>query len=180
MQLPPYPKSSILYILFLYFSYQSVLFRENFYSAMKIRTIKLREVHKSDNGESSFCSLLWDHSGQHIVTASSSDNSICIHDALLPSNAPKILRNHREGVTALAISPNSTCLASGSVDHSVKLYKFPGNFYVGIFVFNFLTNCFIDFLVVLFFWIFRRCSFWGLNLSSICFHLSSKSQKRGK
>ncbi|CAA2976363.1 WD repeat and HMG-box DNA-binding 1 [Olea europaea subsp. europaea] len=126
MQLPPYPKSSILYILFLYFSYQSVLFRENFYSAMKIRTIKLREVHKSDNGESSFCSLLWDHSGQHIVTASSSDNSICIHDALLPSNAPKILRNHREGVTALAISPNSTCLASGSVDHSVKLYKFPG------------------------------------------------------
>ncbi|KAL2479109.1 transducin family protein/WD-40 repeat family protein [Forsythia ovata] len=93
---------------------------------MKIRAIKLREVHKSENGESSFCSILWDQNGQHIVTASSSDNSICIHDALLPSNTPKILRNHREGVTALAISPNSTCLASGSVDHSVKLYKFPG------------------------------------------------------
>ncbi|KAG6675432.1 hypothetical protein I3842_15G101000 [Carya illinoinensis] len=35
--------------------------------------------------------------------------------------APKILGHHREGVTALAISPNSTCLASGPVDHSVKL-----------------------------------------------------------
>ncbi|KAK7843029.1 hypothetical protein CFP56_013160 [Quercus suber] len=29
------------------------------------------------------------------------------------------------GLLAVTISPNSTCLASGSIDHSVKLYKFP-------------------------------------------------------
>ncbi|KAL3617829.1 hypothetical protein CASFOL_038150 [Castilleja foliolosa] len=93
---------------------------------MKIRTMKLREAHKiGENGESSLCSILWSSSGDHIVTASSADNSICIHDAVNPSNVPKFLRNHREGVTALALSPNSSCLASGSLDHSVKLYKFP-------------------------------------------------------
>ncbi|KAG8387949.1 hypothetical protein BUALT_Bualt02G0074400 [Buddleja alternifolia] len=94
---------------------------------MKIRTMKLREAHKSaDNGDTSMCSILWSSNGDRIVTASSSDNSICIHDVISPSNAPKLLRNHREGVTALALSPNSSCLASGSLDHSVKLYKFPG------------------------------------------------------
>ncbi|KAJ4843865.1 hypothetical protein Tsubulata_039305 [Turnera subulata] len=92
---------------------------------MKIRTLKLREAHKSSTN--SFCSILWDQQASHLVTASSSDPSISIHDPLLPSsNAPKILRHHRDGVTALALSPNSTCLASGSIDHSVKLYKFPG------------------------------------------------------
>ncbi|KAG5522671.1 hypothetical protein RHGRI_034720 [Rhododendron griersonianum] len=97
---------------------------------MKIRSIKLREAHKNGNGNGngagSFCSILWDLQAQHIVTSSSSDPSICIHDPLLLSSAPRILRNHRDGVTSLALSPNSTCLASGSVDHSVKLYKFPG------------------------------------------------------
>ncbi|CAN1840057.1 Protein ENHANCER OF LHP1 1 [Linum perenne] len=96
---------------------------------MKIRTLKLREVHKPNaygaNESSSFCSILWDNQARHLVTASSSDTGISIHDALLPSNTPKILRHHRDGVTALALSPNSTCLASGSVDNSVKLYKFP-------------------------------------------------------
>ncbi|XAR51253.1 hypothetical protein NMG60_11005824 [Bertholletia excelsa] len=91
---------------------------------MKIRSVKLREAHKTD-GVASFCSILWDLQADHIVTSSSSDTSICIHDTLLLSKPPKILRNHRDGVTALALSPNSTCLASGSVDHSVKLYKFP-------------------------------------------------------
>lgn len=99
---------------------------------MKVRSLKLREAHNvaatssSNNGRGSFCSVLWDQQALHLVTASSADPSISIHDPLLPSSAPKILRHHRDGVTALAISPNSTCLASGSVDHSVKLYKFPG------------------------------------------------------
>lgn len=68
---------------------------------------------------------MWDQQAHHLVTASSSDPSISIHDPLLQSSAPRILRHHRDGVTAIAISPNSTCLASGSIDHSVKLYKFP-------------------------------------------------------
>ncbi|KAI4335860.1 hypothetical protein L6164_014465 [Bauhinia variegata] len=94
---------------------------------MKVRSVKLREAHKAaPNGRPSFCSILWDQQAQHLVTASASDVSISIHDPLLPSGAPRILRHHRDGVTALAISPNSTCLASGSIDHSVKLYKFPG------------------------------------------------------
>lgn len=92
---------------------------------MKGRSLKLREAHKS-SGAASFCSILWDLRAQHLLTSSSNDLSICIHDPLLPSNSPQILRHHRDGVTALALSPNSTCLASGSIDHSVKLYKFPG------------------------------------------------------
>ncbi|XP_022968783.1 WD repeat and HMG-box DNA-binding protein 1 [Cucurbita maxima] len=94
---------------------------------MKIRSVKLREAHKAaSNGKASFCSVLWDQQASHIVTASSSESAISIHDSLLPSNNPKIIHHHREGVTALALSPNSTCLASGSMDRSVKLYKFPG------------------------------------------------------
>ncbi|KAJ8536345.1 hypothetical protein K7X08_034746 [Anisodus acutangulus] len=87
--------------------------------------IKLREAQKSSNGVGSFCSVLWDQQGEHIVTASSSDSSICIHDAIFPASPAKVVRHHRDGVTALALSPNYTCLASGSIDHSVKLYKFP-------------------------------------------------------
>lgn len=94
---------------------------------MKVRSVKLREAHKaSSNGRPSVCSVLWDHQALNFVTASSSDTTISIHDSLLLSSPPKLLRHHRDGVTTLALSPNSTCLASGSVDHSVKLYKFPG------------------------------------------------------
>ncbi|CAK8534324.1 unnamed protein product [Lathyrus sativus] len=93
---------------------------------MKIRSVKMREAHPPKGGRVSFCSVVWDQKAEHLVTASSSDASVSIHNPLLPSAAPKILRHHRDGVTALALSPNSTCLASGSVDHSVKLYKFPG------------------------------------------------------
>ncbi|OMO67961.1 hypothetical protein CCACVL1_20168, partial [Corchorus capsularis] len=91
---------------------------------MKIKSLKLREAHKG-SGSASFCSISWDLKASHLVTASSSEPSISIHDHLLPSNTPRVLRHHRDGVTALALSPNSTCLASGSIDHSVKLYKFP-------------------------------------------------------
>ncbi|XP_027168941.1 WD repeat and HMG-box DNA-binding protein 1-like [Coffea eugenioides] len=98
---------------------------------MKIRTIKLREAHKNgENGGNSFCSILWDQQGDRIVTASSSDPSIWVHDAQFPSVNPKSIKHHRDGVTALALSPNFTCLASGSIDHSVKLYKFPGGEFV--------------------------------------------------
>ncbi|KAM7277937.1 hypothetical protein ACFE04_005071 [Oxalis oulophora] len=90
---------------------------------MKHRVLKLREAHKV--GSPSFCSILWDLKGEHIITASACEAAIAIQDALILSNPPKILRHHRDGITALSISPNSTCLASGSYDHSVKLYKFP-------------------------------------------------------
>ncbi|RZC08509.1 WD repeat and HMG-box DNA-binding protein 1-like [Glycine soja] len=93
---------------------------------MKVRSMKLKEAHTAKSGGAAFCSVLWDQKAKHLITASSSDVAICIHDSLFPSLAPKTLRHHRDGVTALALSPNSTCLASGSVDHSVKLYKYPG------------------------------------------------------
>ncbi|KAE8716446.1 Transducin family protein / WD-40 repeat family protein isoform 2 [Hibiscus syriacus] len=92
---------------------------------MKIKSVKLRDAHEGSSN-ASFCSILWDLQSHHLVTASSSQPSVSIHDPLLPSHPPRVLRHHRDGVTALAISPNSTCLASGSIDHSVKLYKFPG------------------------------------------------------
>lgn len=121
---------------------------------MKVRSVKLREAHGAIGGRASFCSILWDQQANHLVTASSSDISICIHDPLSPSISPKILRHHRDGVTALALSPNSTCLASGSIDRSVKLYKFPGTLFFFFVPMNrnltnwikqhYLSNCNLD------------------------------------
>ncbi|KAI4341478.1 hypothetical protein MLD38_026197 [Melastoma candidum] len=83
---------------------------------MKSPSVKLREAHKPPpSGRVSFSSILWDHQALHLVTVSSSDASISVHDPLLPSDTPKILSHHRDGGTSLAISPNSTCLASGSI-----------------------------------------------------------------
>ncbi|XP_058115075.1 protein ENHANCER OF LHP1 1 [Magnolia sinica] len=94
---------------------------------MKIRSIKLKETNKTNGSTSSFCSIIYDLEARHVITSSSSDPSIWIHDLTLhPPKPPKILRHHKDGVSALALSPNSTCLASGSIDHSVKLYTFPG------------------------------------------------------
>ncbi|MCL7035969.1 hypothetical protein MKW94_022549 [Papaver nudicaule] len=94
---------------------------------MAARSIKLKEAHKSSSiGSVSTCSILWDLKSEHLVTSSTSDTNISIHDALLTSKSPKILPEHKQGVTALALNPDSTCLASGSLDHSVKLYDFPG------------------------------------------------------
>ncbi|XP_074316480.1 protein ENHANCER OF LHP1 1 [Silene latifolia] len=93
-----------------------------------VKLVKLREAHKcnaNNNGKPSYCNVLWDNKSNHIVTSSSSDSSINIYDSFLLSTPSTTLRHHRDGVTALALSPNSTCLASGSVDRTVKLYKFP-------------------------------------------------------
>ncbi|CAL9247968.1 unnamed protein product [Arabidopsis halleri] len=100
---------------------------------MKSRSLKLREAHKV-GGSAAFCSILWDHKAEHFVTSSSSDPSISVHDGLSPSTLPPtILRHHHDGVTALALSNDSTFLASGSIDHCVKLYKFPsGEFQTNI------------------------------------------------
>lgn len=92
---------------------------------MKGRLLKLREAHKT-GGSASVCSILWAGDGDRLVTAASSEPSISIHDQSQPSNPAKVLRHHKDGVTALALSPNSKSLASGSIDHSVKLYSFPG------------------------------------------------------
>ncbi|KAK1296971.1 hypothetical protein QJS10_CPB15g01087 [Acorus calamus] len=95
---------------------------------MKGRSLKLKEAHKTD-GVGSSCSILWDNEARRIITSSSSDPALSIHyvdQEQQPPKPPRILKHHRDGVTAIALSPNSTCLASGSVDHSVKLYGFPG------------------------------------------------------
>lgn len=133
---PPNPNSKTPQTLaFIFWEEKEILIREEAdkekeeededESAMKTRALKLKEAHKS-NGSSSLCSILWDLESHHLVTASSSDLSISIHD-LLPQNPkpPKTLRHHKDGVSAVALSPNSTCLASGSLDHCIKLYKFP-------------------------------------------------------
>ncbi|VVB16977.1 unnamed protein product [Arabis nemorensis] len=101
---------------------------------MKSRSLKLREAHKVGGSAASFCSILWDHKAEHFVTSSSSDPSISVHDGLSPSTLPPtILRHHQDGVTALGLSHDSSFLASGSIDHCVKLYKFPsGEFQTNI------------------------------------------------
>ncbi|CAF1708397.1 protein ENHANCER OF LHP1 1 [Brassica napus] len=101
---------------------------------MKSRTLKLREAHKVGGTAAAFCSILWDQKAEHFVTSSSSDPSISVHDGLSPSSSPPtILRHHQDGVTALALSQDSSFLASGSIDHCVKLYKFPsGEFQTNI------------------------------------------------
>jgi chromosome transmission fidelity protein 4 len=105
---------------------------------MKGRAIKLREAHKA--GSPAFCSVAWAPGGQHVVTASAADVAILIHDAATVnaggsggrssgSAAPvTTIRLHKDGVTAVALAPGSVgSLASGSIDHSVKFYSFPGS-----------------------------------------------------
>ncbi|KAJ3693246.1 hypothetical protein LUZ60_008726 [Juncus effusus] len=101
-----------------------------------VRSFKLREAHKTgNNGAASVCSIVWSHDGSHVATSSASDTAVMIHDlsaAAPPAgrsagvNSPVVLRHHKEEVTALALAPSpGGTLASGSVDHSVKLYSFP-------------------------------------------------------
>ncbi|KAK8962747.1 hypothetical protein KSP40_PGU006198 [Platanthera guangdongensis] len=91
---------------------------------MKGRTVKLKDAHRG-NGTASFCSILWDHSGGLLVTASASDSTVLVHDVGQPSKPAKAFRHHRDGVTAVALNPNCDSLASGSIDHCVKLFSFP-------------------------------------------------------
>jgi chromosome transmission fidelity protein 4 len=97
------------------------------------RLLKLREAHKT--GVPATCSVVWAQDGCHLATSCASDTDVLIHDMSAPPpgrsgagavSSPVVLRYHKEGVTAIALGPTSGPLASGSVDHSVKLYSFPG------------------------------------------------------
>ncbi|KAJ0988269.1 hypothetical protein J5N97_006625 [Dioscorea zingiberensis] len=95
---------------------------------MKHRSLKLKEAHKASTGgggRPALCSIVWDPEGRHLVTASAADQCVLIHYLDPQSKPPKALNHHKEGVTALAFSPSSNSFASGSIDHSVKLYSFP-------------------------------------------------------
>jgi chromosome transmission fidelity protein 4 len=102
---------------------------------MKGRAVKLREAHQS--GSPAFCSAVWGPGGNHVVTASAADSLVLIHDAAAvgvgggrgSGSAPvATIRLHKDGVTALAVAPGARgSLASGSIDHSVKFYSFPGS-----------------------------------------------------
>ncbi|KAJ4763190.1 WD repeat and HMG-box DNA-binding protein 1 [Rhynchospora pubera] len=96
------------------------------------RLLKLREAHKTDAPAT--CSVLWAHDGSHLATSCASDTEVLIHDLSAPppgrsgstaGSSPVVLRHHKEGVTAIALGPTAGPLASGSFDHSVKLYNFP-------------------------------------------------------
>ncbi|XP_078443316.1 transducin family protein / WD-40 repeat family protein isoform X2 [Wolffia australiana] len=106
---------------------------------MKGKTVRLREAHKNSGGAS--CSVIWDNDeGKFLVTAASSDTAVAVHD--LASTAQRTLCHHRDGVTCLAINPNSSSLASGSIDHSVKLYGFPsGDFQSNVTRFTLPIRC---------------------------------------
>ncbi|ONK68237.1 uncharacterized protein A4U43_C05F9120 [Asparagus officinalis] len=108
---------------------------------MKGRSLKLREAHKT-NGIASVCSILWSGDGHRLITRRRVRSVHLIHDQSQPSKAATSLRYHKDGVTALALSPNSTSLASGSIDHSVKLYTFPdGEFQSNVTRFTLPIRC---------------------------------------
>ncbi|CAN6446726.1 unnamed protein product [Victoria cruziana] len=90
---------------------------------MKGGKVELRDAHKSVDGVPSHCSLVWDGHGERIVTAGP-DSTVIIRPYPLSSSSSLTLRQHNSAVTALAVSPNSTSLASAS--RSVKLFTFPG------------------------------------------------------
>lgn len=92
-------------------------------SEMKGGKVELRDSHKSVDGVPSHCSLVWDGHGERIVTAGP-DSTVIIRPYPLSSSSSLTLRQHNSAVTALAVSPNSTSLASAS--RSVKLFTFPG------------------------------------------------------
>ncbi|XP_020102596.1 WD repeat and HMG-box DNA-binding protein 1 [Ananas comosus] len=94
---------------------------------MKGRSVKLREAHRG-SGAASLCSVVWGPDGSRVATASAADASVSVHDLVAhPPRPPAAIRHHRDGVTALALALGPICgsLASGSIDHSVKLYSFP-------------------------------------------------------
>jgi len=101
---------------------------------MKGRAVKLREAHKS--GSPALCSAAWGPCGQHVVTASAADTAVLVHDAAALLAGGRVsglaplatMRLHKDGVTALAVAPGpGGSMASGSIDHSVKFYTFPGS-----------------------------------------------------
>lgn len=91
---------------------------------MKSRSLKLREAHNTKNA-ATVCSIIWGGDDNLLLTSAASEPSISIHDQSQPSIPAKVLRHHKDGVTALAFNPGFTSLASASIDHSVKLYSFP-------------------------------------------------------
>lgn len=93
---------------------------------MKGKTIQMQAAHQNHDGETSVACVLWDWHAKHLITAGA-DNTILIHSYPSSSSSkPITLRHHKNAVTALAINSNVRSLASGSVDHSVKLYSYPG------------------------------------------------------
>lgn len=80
---------------------------------------KFTEAH----GKGPRACILWDNQGQDIITAGA-DARLLIHKSGGESLTPSVL--HQKAVTSLALSPNGLLLASASLDHSVKLYSYPG------------------------------------------------------
>ncbi|KAL2629278.1 hypothetical protein R1flu_013964 [Riccia fluitans] len=80
---------------------------------------KFSEAH----GKGTRACILWDIQGTDTVTAGA-DARIIIHKASGESVVPSVL--HQKAVTSLALSPNGLLLASASIDHTVKLYSYPG------------------------------------------------------
>ncbi|KAJ7538304.1 hypothetical protein O6H91_11G042800 [Diphasiastrum complanatum] len=88
------------------------------------RSAKL-QLHDGHNGKG-VTSILWDVQAEHLIT-SGSDGRILIHKTGAPLPVLKdTLKHHSAAVTAIAINKQGRNLASGSVDHSVKLYAYPG------------------------------------------------------
>eukprot|EP00250_Pteridium_aquilinum_P004246 c14470_g2_i1 orf=1-1761(-) len=72
------------------------------------------------------CCIVWDCEGTHLIS-SNSHSTLFFHTWPPPSPLVPLRRlaHHRSAITALALSPSGGSLASGSLDHSVKLFSYP-------------------------------------------------------
>ena len=94
------------------------------------RAVSMRDAEEdppSDRGDGRCC-IAWDIEGQNLVTSTSHAHFFFHSSSSSPAPAPlHRLSHHRTAVTSIAVSPSGRSVASGSLDHSVKLYSYPGS-----------------------------------------------------
>ncbi|KAI5078681.1 hypothetical protein GOP47_0006352 [Adiantum capillus-veneris] len=88
--------------------------------------LEAEEGGASERGDGNCC-IAWDCEGAHLI--SSNSHSTLFFHSWPASSSPGPLRrlaHHRSAITGLAFSPSGSSLASCSLDHSVKLFSYPG------------------------------------------------------
>ncbi|MCO5577428.1 hypothetical protein L7F22_031260 [Adiantum nelumboides] len=91
-----------------------------------VTVVEAEEGGISERGDGNCC-IAWDREGAHLIS-SNSRSTIFIHSwpASSPLSPLRRLAHHRSSITGLALSPSGSSLASCSLDHSVKLFSYPG------------------------------------------------------
>ncbi|MCO5611416.1 hypothetical protein L7F22_065669 [Adiantum nelumboides] len=91
-----------------------------------VTMLEAEEGGISERGDGNCC-IAWDREGAHLISTNSR-STIFIHSwpASSPLSPLRRLVHHRSAITGPALSPSGSSLASCSLDHSVKLFSYPG------------------------------------------------------